>query len=367
MPWRKRDDCPKALLTLGCRTMPFGRAVPALAIVVAGSLLGVACNSKKDGNGAPSATAEPPSSAAPGVPGVDVSELTTREKKDFNRYTKEFLAPCSDTPVSVAQCVREKRKCDECKPAAEFLKSRILQGRTRSQTEDAFRLRFAPESVKTIVVKGTPFKGPKDAAVTVVEWADFECPFCRLASPVFDRIVKQYEGYVRVGFKHYPLSARHEHAEGAARAAVAAQKQGKFWEMHHALFAKQETLGDRLYPKLAKDLGLDVKQFKKDWESEAVADAVSADRKAADKLDVDGTPTIYINGRHFDTQLFDLMKDMGPWIEDEVKLRTGKTVKAKDVPDPAPPSSAAPSASGLGIPSASAAPSASAKPASSAK
>jgi protein-disulfide isomerase len=232
------------------------------------------------------------------------------------------------------------------------LTEQVRRGRSRSQVETAYRTRFASDTVKSIDIEGSPSKGAADAAVTIVEWADFECPFCGMASPVLDETVKKFPDHVRLVFKNYPLSV-HEHAEEAARAAVAAGKQDKFWEMHRALFENQSAGLDRKnIERLAKDIGLDMKKFAADIGSEEVADVVARDRKQADKLGARGTPTIYINGRHFEIELFNLIEDLDPWIELEIEERTGKKVAAKAVeprapgapPTHAPSGSAAPSA-----------------------
>jgi protein-disulfide isomerase len=265
--------------------------------------------------------------------GVDTSKLTAREKEQWSATIGELLAPCPDIPVTLAQCIAEKRKCDACLPAARFLAQQVTKGKTQSQAEAAFRARFSPEEVTEIEVGASPGKGAAGAPVTIVEWADFECPFCAMASPLLAEAQKRHAANVRVIFKHYPLSA-HEHAEGAARAAVAAGLQGKFWEMHDRLFAGQAALDDNALVALAKDLDLDLEKFDTDRKSEAVADAVAADRKQADKLGLRGTPTIYINGRHFDLEKFDLTEDLDPWIELEVAARSGKAALAEPAAEP---------------------------------
>ncbi|MCA9631615.1 MAG: thioredoxin domain-containing protein [Myxococcales bacterium] len=264
------------------------------------------------------------------LPGVDTSELTRREQREWSTYVSDLLAPCPDQPVSIAQCVKESRKCEACKPAADFLLTQVRRGRARSQAEAAFRVRFSTDEVKPIELGDSPSKGPKDAPVTVVEWADYECPHCGMMAPVLDQLVERFDGQVRFVFKNYPLSI-HEHAEMAARAAVAAGKQGKFWEMHDLLFKKQATFTND-FAHFAKELGLDVKKFLKDIESEDVADRVAKDKKEADKLGLEGTPMIYINGRNFTSGYFDPKEDLDDFVKLEIKLRTGKDVDPKPLP-----------------------------------
>ncbi len=254
------------------------------------------------------------------LPGVDTSTLTPRELGKWREYVSELLAPCPDQPVNVAQCVTESRPCGGCLPAAKFLAERVRRGDARAQVEAAYRTRFSPDAVKPIDIAGSPSKGADKPVVTVVEWADFECPFCAVAAPLLKGLVEKYPDQVQLVFKHYPLSA-HAHSEDAARAAVAAQQQGKFWPLQQALFESQKTgLDEPSILKLARDVGLDMKGFQSDMASETTADSVARDRKQADELGLEGTPMIYINGRHFSLDHFDLRQDLQPWVELELEL-----------------------------------------------
>jgi protein-disulfide isomerase len=294
-------------------------------------LLGTACRSPAESPKEP----PPPPSAEQAVPvqlpGVDTSALTPREVSKWREYVSEFLAPCPDQPVSIATCVTESRACGTCLPAAKFLVERVRRGDARSQAESAFRARFSPETVKSIDLAGSPAKGATSPVVTVVEWADFECPFCGVAAPLLKAAVERYPNEVQLVFKNYPLSA-HEHAEAAARAGVAAARQGKFWQLSQAMFESQKAgLDDATLLKLARDQGLDLKAFETDRASEATADAVARDRKQADELGLQGTPMIYVNGRHFSLEVFDLRQDLQPWIELEIALNSSSKAGAAPV------------------------------------
>jgi hypothetical protein len=267
----------------------------------------------------------PESDAVVQLDQVSTADLTAREQQQWSTYVGELLAPCADQPVSIAQCVREKRACDACLPGARFLVRQVHQGKARAQIEQAFHLRFSPDEVKSIELDDSPWEGAADAPITIVEWADFECPFCGAASPQLNKAVKRFAPYVKLVFKNYPLGM-HEFAEGAARAAVAAQKQGKFWQMHEWMFSNQQSLDKKNLLRRAKEIGLDEQQFIADSESEATADIVNRDRKQADKLGLRGTPTIYINGRSFDITAFSLFEDLDDWLKTEILLRTGKEV-----------------------------------------
>ncbi len=328
--------------------MPSLRAIAGTALLALLQLNFSTCRSPGESEGA-APSAESPGSATVELPGIDTSELTRREQREWSTYVTELLAPCADQPVSIAQCVKESRKCEACAPAADFLRTQVRRGRTRAQAEAAFRIRFSAEAVKAIDLGDSPAKGPKDAAVTVVEWADYECPHCGSVNPIMNKLLAQFPDHVRLVFKNYPLSL-HEHAEYAARAAVAAGKQGKYWEMHELLFANQAALTND-FSGFAKQLGLDMKRFLKDIESEGVADSVAADKKQADKLGLEGTPMIYINGRNFTSGYFDFEEDLTDFVSLEIKLRTGKDVKAKALPKAPAPGKAAASAAPSAAPS----------------
>jgi predicted DsbA family dithiol-disulfide isomerase len=250
--------------------------------------------------------------------GVDTGALTAREKREWSVWVSELLAPCPSEPVSVATCVRENRACARCLPAAKLLVKQVREGRSRSQAEEAFYLRFSPDRVKTVEVGDAPTLGSAVAPVTIVEWADFQCPHCRHVVPIMEKLVTDHPGQVRFAFKFYPLSG-HPQGESTARAAAAAQKQGKFWAMHHALFDHQNALEPKDIEKCAKDVGLDMARFKTDWASEPVADRVSRDRKQGDQLGITGTPTIYINGRELG-HAFDAQADTEDWVALEIEL-----------------------------------------------
>jgi len=295
-------------------------------------LVGWACRSPADSPKEPPPVEEATAPAPVQLTGVDTSALTSREAGKWREYVSEFLAPCSDQPVSIAQCVTESRACPGCLPAAKFLVDRVRRGDTRTQAEEAYRARFSPDTIKSIDLSGSPSKGAKSPVVTIVEWADFECPHCGATAPVLKELVERYSDQVRLVFKHYPLSG-HEHSDEAARAAVAAEQQGKFWPLEEALFASQKSgLDEANILKLAREAGLDMKSFDTARASEATADVVARDRKQADALGLTGTPMIYINGRYFALEQFDVHQDLAPWIELEIAMATGSAPQAQARP-----------------------------------
>ena len=305
------------------------------------------------------ATKDPPSTTTQAadvtLDGIDTSALTPREKKEWSAYVSEFLSPCRDTPVPIAQCVKEKRSCSRCVSAAKYVLKGVRDGLPRDQIEKSYKNRFDPEKVKSVAIDESPAKGPESAAITLVEFADFECPHCGYMAPILEKAWEQNKGQVRMVYKFMPL-AGHPHAEPSARAAIAAGKQGKFWEMHKKLFENQQHLEQSDIDVYAKDLGLDVGKLHADMQSKETTDRLARDRKLADQLEVKGTPTIFINGREFDPR-----QDLNEWFAQELAGGGGGGGDA-----PKAVASDKPAASGSAAPAVSASASGSAKPATSA-
>jgi len=152
-----------------------------------------------------------------------------------------------------------------------------------------------PSRQYKISLGNAPVEGNKNAKVTIVEFSDFQCPFCSRVFPTIQRIKKEYGDQVRIAYKHLPLDF-HTKAQPAARAAIAAGKQGKFWEMHDKIFQNQKVMSPAKYEEWAAEMGLDVAQFKKDMASPEVQKQIDADKMQAAQLGVTGTPSFFING-----------------------------------------------------------------------
>ena len=153
-----------------------------------------------------------------------------------------------------------------------------------------------PSQVYKINTAGAPTKGPVNAPVTIVEFSDFQCPFCARVVPTLKQVEDTYQGSVRIVWKHLPLDF-HKDAVGAALAAEAAGKQGKFWEFHDTLFANQKKLAQDDLKQHAKDLQLDPERFEADLLNGNDKKKIDADVAEAGKLGIQGTPGIFINGR----------------------------------------------------------------------
>ncbi|KQQ86726.1 DsbA family protein [Massilia sp. Leaf139] len=142
-------------------------------------------------------------------------------------------------------------------------------------------------------------RGSREAEVMLVEYGDFQCPYCARAHAALDELMEEHDGRVALVYRHLPLSDLHPSALLAAQAAEAAGAQGKFWEMHDALFENQDRLDADSLPALALDLGLDAKRFKRELDEGTHRARVEADAQQARALGAHGTPTFFINGERY--------------------------------------------------------------------
>jgi protein-disulfide isomerase len=151
------------------------------------------------------------------------------------------------------------------------------------------------EFVQEINVTGSPFRGTADAPVTIALFTDFQCPYCARILPLLNQVLEKYQGKVKLVFKNFPLST-HQFARKAAAAALAAGKQGKFWELHDRLFQNYNRLNDQVVQEQAKELGLDLQKFDKDMADPQIMQVINQDMQDGAKAGVRGTPTLFVNG-----------------------------------------------------------------------
>ena len=157
----------------------------------------------------------------------------------------------------------------------------------------------APEiddAVVDVGLDGAPARGASRAPVTIALFSDFECPYCVKAEATLRTLEAAYPGKVKIAFRHRPLPM-HEHARIAAKASVAAEAQGRFWEYHDVLVAHRDALDRVSLQGYARTLGLDLARFGRDMDDPRTEARISADEKQAAKLHVEGTPTAFVNGR----------------------------------------------------------------------
>ena len=151
--------------------------------------------------------------------------------------------------------------------------------------------------LKPVVNPGDHQLGNANAAITLVEFGDFECPHCGRAHPLIQQLLKELEGKIHFVFRNFPLQESHPHAYISALAAEAAGKQGKFWGMHDLIFESQSNLSAGVLYSLAEDLELNMEQFNKDWKGKEAEVKVESDFESGVRSGVNGTPGFFLDGK----------------------------------------------------------------------
>jgi protein-disulfide isomerase len=219
---------------------------------------------------------------------AEAKKRTNVPEEEVQRFYDEHKANFGDRPVEEVKAqIRdhlERRRAPEA--AREYVDS----------LRDAAQVAVLLERPRTQVEAVGPARGPADAAVTIVEFSDYQCPFCRRAEPTVKEVLAKYEGKVRFVFRHFPLDRIHPQARGASEAAACADAQGKFWEYHEGLFAENAQLDRAGLDALAEKTGLDPAAFKVCMDEGRTKDLVQKDLEAGTEAGVSGTPAFFING-----------------------------------------------------------------------
>lgn len=242
--------------------------------------------------------AAPDPNAYPDFPAFAV--LDPAERKQFKSIAEAELCPCPDSTVSLDICLAKKElRCEIAERAGVIVVYNIKQKMKQTDIlNEVAKFVDASKKVHTFALDDTPVKGNKDAKIVFVEFADFQCPHCRMASKVISDLAEKRGKDFAFYYKQFPLSS-HPEAFNASKASIAAHKQGKFWPMHDMIFENQMRLNSDMYTEFAKQMGLNLDAFKKDYASPAITQQVERDRQEGEKALIQGTPTLYINGRQY--------------------------------------------------------------------
>jgi protein-disulfide isomerase len=182
----------------------------------------------------------------------------------------------------------------------------------------AQRPQVDPNKVYEIPVANSAVRGPKSAPVTIVMFSDFQCPFCAQSAPIVEQVLAAYPKDVNFVMKQFPLRQIHPNADPAARAAIAASRQGKFWEMHDELYKNGRNLTPETIKGIAEKIGLDMKKFEADQTSDDVKKQVDEELALGQKSDVRGTPSFFVNGKVAQNRSLDGFKTQ---IDAELKAK----------------------------------------------
>ncbi len=251
-----------------------------------------------------------------GLDGLIVERLVQAEAKKRNMSEDDYLKAEIESKVAQPDEAKVKELFEGAKdrlpPGAtlEQMRPQIVEFLTGQQKQERAKALFeelkkannvkvmlpGPKVERQQVAATGPSKGAAEGApITIVEFSDFECPFCGRVNPTVAQVMKEYEGKVRLVFRQFPLSF-HPNAKKAGEASLCAADQGKFWEYHDVLFQNQKALGVDALKKYAADLKLDTAKFNQCLDSGEKSKVVEADQEAGAKAGVNGTPAFFVNG-----------------------------------------------------------------------
>jgi protein-disulfide isomerase len=230
-----------------------------------------------------------------------VPVVTEAQAQEFYNKNKQRLggADFTEMKYQIIQFMQdeEQRKLESA-----------LVGRLRNAANVQTFITPPPAPVYKIAVDDQPTKGNPDAAVTVVEFTDYQCPNCAAAHPVIERLVSEYGDRVRFVVRDFPLNTIHADAQKAAEAAEAAREQGKYWDFVAILFHNQSSLSPAQLKQYAQVLGLDVAKFSAALDSGKFADKIQRDVNDGQKVGVNGTPAFFVNGKRTTDGSYDTLK-----------------------------------------------------------
>jgi protein-disulfide isomerase len=255
--------------------------------------------------------------------GISVQQLVQEEIE--NR-----LSPITDAEIErfyTANKSRINRPLEQVKPQLTQYLQNLNRNQQRNTLLSALRAQatvvtfLQPPRIE-VSIGDDPMKGPADAPVTIVEFSDFQCPFCKRVLPTLEQVLTTYAGKIRLVFRDFPIVTIHPHAQRSAEAAHCAREQGKYWEYHDALFAAQEKFAVTKLSEYAQSIGLDIAAFEQCLASNKYTAEIQKDIADGSQIGVTGTPAFFINGRLLSgAQPFEAFQRI---IEEELRLAQQK-------------------------------------------
>jgi len=215
-----------------------------------------------------------------------VGEVTPKEVEDFYTANQARIRKPLDEVRGQIQHYLQQMKLNEARRA--YVKG--LREKVQVKV-------FLKPPVIDVSAEGAPFKGPQEAPITIVEFSDFQCAYCKRVLSVLGEVLERYPDKVKLAFRDFPIHNIHPHAQKASEAAHCAGDQGKFWEYHDLLFEKQEDIPQANFTAYAQALGLEVAAFQGCLEVRKHKDRVERNYADGVKAGVSGTPAFFINGR----------------------------------------------------------------------
>ena len=254
------------------------------------------------------------------LPGVDWQGLPGAKKTLALKIVRTTACSCG-CDMKIAECRMKDHTCANSRKLANAVVKDLLAGKTEAAVlADLKKIAAEPPPVFDDPVKlsvaGDPVRGPANARVTIVEFSDFQCPYCSKAVAETKALLRQFPNDLRLVFKQFPLED-HSQAAFGAEASLAAQAQGKFWEMHDLIYAGYPNISRTIVMGYARKLGLDMTRFSAELASHKYKARVDAEEKEGEDAGVGATPTFFINGKKYNEAF--TAADVAPLIRNELK------------------------------------------------
>lgn len=254
------------------------------------------------------------------IPGVDWHNIKGAQKAAAMKFIRTEQCTCG-CALMMAECRMKDTTCSYSRKEASLAMKLFAEGKNADEVRaEIKKVAGEPPPVLEDPVKisttGDPSKGPDNARVTIVEFSDFQCPYCSKAVAEANNVLRAFPKDVRLVFKQFPLDF-HAQAEFAAEAALAAQAQGKFWDMHDKMYAGFPDLRTNTVLRYAREIGLDLNRFTSEVGSHKYRARVQSEEQQGEVAGVGGTPTFFIDGKKYNG-VFDLAS-VSPLIKKELR------------------------------------------------
>lgn len=233
----------------------------------------------------------------------------------------------NDNKAQIPPTMTKEQVAPKIKAYLEQQKQAEVRQKFFDSLEAKYKVEYRLEPIRVAVESsGFPAQGPTTAPVTIVEFSDFQCPFCSRLKPEMEQVKAKYGDKVRVVFRQFPL-AMHQNAQKAAQAALCANDQGKFWQMHDAMFNDQSGLTPEGLKAKAKTIGLNSQTFDACLDADKHTKEIQADMAAGQAAGVQGTPAMFVNGRFINGAV--PVDDITKVVDDELKHAGPKSASSK--------------------------------------
>jgi protein-disulfide isomerase len=247
---------------------------------------------------------------------IDFAGLTDQQKKIALKLMNENSCNCG-CKMNIAECRLRDSSCRRSLIFARTIVDALREGKGEAEVArvlkaktDTFVEAKLPDDtgvVYNIDTASSPVRGPKSAPISIIEFSDFQCPFCAGVQEILEKVLKAFPKDVKLVFKQYPLNI-HQYARQAALAALAAHSQGKFWELHDKLFQNFSAINEENIKKWAKEIGLSMADFEKTMQSGKYEGVLQKDIADGAAAKVVGTPSIFVNGKRIHERNFEGFK-----------------------------------------------------------